>query len=161
MSALSIIIGKLAGILLPGGIFLATLGAWTLLLSLLNLPDLGPVALAVWGGMMLSVLLLILTLGTSTLAVASIFPKIPMQYAGCLWAVLLQVVVQGAINLGKYIGPLVSRVNDSFGLSGFELWLFTMVVSTLTTLLALLLAVLGVRRMRAKDLTFAASKKEN
>ncbi|MCW3098243.1 MAG: hypothetical protein JWL77_3861, partial [Chthonomonadaceae bacterium] len=92
MSALSIIMGKLAGILLPGGIFLATLGAWTLLLSLLNLPDLGPVVLAVWGGTMLSVLLLIMTLGTSTLAVASIFPKIPMQYAGCLWAVLLQVV---------------------------------------------------------------------
>lgn len=161
MSALSIVFGKIAGILIPGGLFLATLGVWTLLLSLLNLPSLGPITLEVWGGMMLSVLMLILTLGTTTLAVASIFPKIPMQYAGCLWAVMLQVIVQGGINLGRYMVPLISTINDRFGLSGSELWMLSIVSSMLLTLLAILLAVAGVRRMRAKDLTFAASKKEN
>jgi hypothetical protein len=161
MSALSIICGKIAGILASSGIFLATLGVWTLLLSLLNLPDLGPIALAVWGGVMLTVVVLILTLGTTTLAVASIFPKIPMQYAGCLWVVLLQVIVQGAIHLGKYIGYFIRTITETLGLSGLELWLLSMVAGTLLTLLAVLVAVLGVRRMRTKDLTFAASKKEN
>ena len=161
MSALSIVLGKLVGILAPGGVFLASLGVWTLLLSLLNLPSLGPVTLAVWGGMMLSVFMLLLTLGMLTMAIASIFRKIPMQYAGCLWAVLIQVVVQGVMHLGRYISSFIVMVNMSLGLGGLGLWVLLMVTAILLTLLAMLLAVGGVRRMRSKDLAFAASKREN
>ena len=161
MSALSIVWGKMAGMLIPGGIFLTTLGAWTLALSLLNLPSLGPVTLEVWGGMMLSAFMLVLTLGTVTMAIASLFPKIPMQYAGCLWAVLFQLIVQGAIHLGRYISTFVSLVNGALGLNGLGLWLLCMVTALLLTLLATVLAVGGVRRMRSKDLAFAGSKREN
>jgi hypothetical protein len=161
MSALSIVGGKVAGILLPSGIFLVCIAAWTLILSLLNLPSLGPVVLAVWGGVMLSAFMLTLTLGMVTMALASIFPKIPMQYAGCLWAVMFQLIVQGAIHLGRYIVSFVSLVNTSLGLSGLGLWLLCLIVAMLLTLLATLTAVFGVRRMRGKDLAFASSKREN
>ena len=161
MSALSIVFGKLAGILLPGSLFLAMLGVWTLLLSLINLPELGLLALAVWGGAMLSVVALNLVLGMSMLAVASIFPKIPMQYAGCLWAILLQVIVQGTVNLARFVRPLLMQLTAMIGLSSFETWLLGIVCALLVTLLATLIAGFGVARMRKKDLTFAASKKEN
>ncbi len=161
MSALSIVFGKLAGILLPGGLFLATVGVWTLFLSLLNLPDLGLTTLVVWGEIMFTTAVLILTIGVSTLALASIFPKIPMQYAGCLWAILLQVVVQGTVNLARFIVPLVSKIDATIGLSPIEVWLLGIILAILLMLLALFVAVRGVMRMRAKDLTFAASKKEN
>jgi len=161
MSALSIVFGKLAGILLPGSLFLSVLGVWTFLLSLINMPELGPIALAVWGGAMLSVVVLYLVLGMSTLAIASIFPKIPMQYAGCLWAILLQVIVQGSINLARFIRPLLIRLSEMIGLSAFETWMLGIVCALLVTLLATLISVFGVTRMRKKDLTFAASKKEN
>ena len=161
MSALAIVSGKMAGMLVPSGMFLAGLGAWTLGLSLLNLSELGPITLEVWGGMMLSALTLVLTLGTVAIAVASLFPKIPMQYAGCMWAVLFQVIVQGSIHLGRYIVRFVATANETFGLSGLELWLLCMVIAVLLSLAATLVAIWGVRRMRKKDLTFAASKREN
>ncbi len=161
MSNLGIVVGKLAGMLIPGGIFLLTIGVWTLILSLINLPELGPRTLGVWGGMMLSALALVLTLGMLTMAIASIFPKIPTQYAGCIWAVLFQVIVQGSIHLGRFAIGFISTLNQAIGLGGMGLWLLSLVIAVLLTTLATILSVYGVRRMRSKDLTFAGAKRES
>lgn len=161
MSATSIVMGKMAGMLMPGAIFLASLGVWTLILSLVNLPTLGLITLEIWGGMMLSAVMLIVTFGMLSLALASIFPKIPMQYAGCVWAALIQVLIQGTVHLGRYIGPFLVSLTETLGLSGITLWGAGIVLAALVTLVAGLVAVGGVRRMRSKDLTFAASKREN
>lgn len=161
MSALSIVMGKVAGILMPASLFMGTLGLWTLVLSVLNIPTLGPITLAVWLGMMATSFTLLITFGMLTLAVVSIFPKIPTQYASCIWIALFQVMLQSMIHLGRYVGWVVRLLNQDFGLNGPALWGIGLLCAAILTLISLLLAVFGVLRMRSKDLTFAASKRDN
>ncbi len=161
MSNLGIVVGKLVGMLIPAGVFVASLGTWTLVLTLVNLRELGPISLAIWAGMMLSALTLVLTLGMLTMALASLFPKIPTQYAGCMWAVLIQVIVQASIHLGRHLIGYVTAVNQMLGLGGLGLWLLSLVIAVLLTILTTSLSVFGIRRMRSKDLTFAGAKRES
>ncbi|HLV81440.1 MAG TPA: hypothetical protein VKT32_14230 [Chthonomonadaceae bacterium] len=162
MPARSIVLGKMAGVLLAAGPAFLTLGAWTLALSLFLLPALGAISLIAWAEMVLLALALAVTLGSVTLAIASLFPRTisPAIIAALGW-VLLQVVIQVGVRASGYLRTLARSGVMLAGSESGLYWMLGSVVCLTLTLLGFLVAVWGVRRMRKGDIAFAASKQEN
>lgn len=162
MRARAIVLGKLAGMLLAGSPALLTLAAWTLALSLVLLPVLGLISLIAWIEVVLMALTLAVTIGSVTLAIASLFPRaISPAILGLLGWILLQAFIQIGVQSFRFLRFLAwSGVTLAGGESAFY-WLLAVLVCLMLSLLGFLIAVWGVRRMRKGDLAFAASKQEN
>lgn len=162
MRSRSIVLGKLAGVLLASLPMMGTLILWTLMLSVLVLPSVGVISLMAWIEVTLTAVIISVTIGMILLAVASLFPRgITLVGGSVLGWIFIQVFFQGVIHASRALRYLITSGIVPAGLEGYGLWLAFLAVCLLLTALAMLFAIWGVRRMRKGDVAFAASKQEN
>ena len=157
MRPVSIVTGKIVGMMTGAGATVILLSVWTLFLSLVLTAISGKVSpLVTWAAVTGTAVLVALTLGLISLALASIFWKSarPAMF-GWLWAVGIQVMIQS--------GNLFRVVFASFqNMSAFDTNFWTLVVCAYVLIMALLfgLCIWGIKRMRKGDIAFL-SKRDN
>lgn len=161
----SILFGKVIGIFAGNGVSSGLLILATLLLSALFSPVLGPHGFVVWGAVVVTALAMAFTTGMLSLAVAALFPR-SISQGGC-GAFLSMILVQGPMQMLIQSGNFLRRRRGratAVGLAApifLRYWLISLTVMLLLSLLFLLLALWGLRRMRKGDIAFEASKQEN
>ena len=157
MSTRSIVLGKAAGLLGPSLGILAALSVWTLVLTLLFMPLVGPHALLGWFYAVFSALTLYLMINGITFTISAMFPKLSMSGSAWVWVLLFWF---GSGPLGA-VWVMVSIALGGFGLQGTSLWAAFIGVGWLLILLAYTLSVSSLHSMRRRDLSFASSKRGN
>lgn len=169
MRAHSIVLGKLVGLMIPLGITSAYVAIWSLVLTVVFLPTLGPPALFAWAAVALTGLLLMLGAATFSLAFGALFPR-HVRQAGCgvlLYLMIYQVPLQGMLPALRAARGARRRrrrptlLSGLFATAGSVIWIAFCAASVLLIVLFLGLAVWGVRRMRKGDIAFELSKRDN
>lgn len=158
LSESSIVLGKASGILLSVGLIQLFIAIWTLAMALLLTPFLGLSVLLGWLLIVGTAAAVYLAVGMTTLAVATFLLRWKV-HPGC-WVGLIfvfQMSLSAIVPLGNMVGDYVRTL----GLTGAQIWGALFVLCLLMIVVSYLVAVLGVRWLRTKDLTFVGAKTEN
>jgi len=161
MRSRSIIAGKMLGVLFSAAPTWLALVGWTGALTLMMLPSIGALGIVVWFEVSAMSVALAVGLGMCCLAVASLFPRaISSVGGGALGWLFSQVFVQCFFQFSRGMRrgavrqmPVISRE--------YGIWAILLTSWAVVTVVAALLAIWGVRRMRKGDIAFSASKQEN
>lgn len=157
MRPMSIVLGKIGGMMAGAGAAFSLMAAWTLFLATLLSVMSGRVSpLIAWAEIHAVALLGALTLGLMCLTFASIFWKAarPAMF-GWLWAIGIQVIIQST-NIFRFVFRSAREWMD------FDSTTCVLAVSAYLLFMSLLfgLCVWGIRRMRKGDIAFA-TKRDN
>ena len=93
----------------------------------------------------------------TTLAFASLFPRLALSNAGWLWGLVFQAGIAGIYFCCQYLFYLVNTLHISMRQLCFG-WI---VMNSMLTLLAYLVALQGLYRMRNRDLDLDAAKRSS
>jgi hypothetical protein len=157
MNSRSIVLGKLFGVLAPSLVVLAALSIWTLMLTILFLPMVGPLAALGWFYAVLTALTWYLMTNSFTFAISALFPRLAM--AGTRRVYLLILWLGSWPFGGLYF--LVSAAFAAAGLHAASLWLAFIIVGWGLISVAYLISISSIQTMRRRDLIFATSKRNN
>jgi hypothetical protein len=157
MSTRSIVLGKAAGLIGPSAAVLASISAWTLLLTLLFLPLVGPYALVGWFLAVSSAATYYLALNAVTYTISAMFPKLSMTGAAWVWILLLWF---GGIPMASIFGVAFVTFAAA-GLQGSSVWFAFIAVGWLLILLSYVISLSSIQSMRRRDLGFATTKRSN
>lgn len=151
--------GKAFGLLLVHGIALTGMLLWMLLLTLIFLPWVGVTyGLGVWGGVALSALMIHITLGLIALATASLFPgRLSAKVSGVMRVILIYVVIFGSQGLGW----LLRWISVSLGIGPLELWLLSLSLGAVISVVCIVISIWAIERLRHKDFFEASTKRSN
>jgi len=136
---------------------MAGIAAWTLMLSILFLPMVGPAALAAWAFSVVNALTFYLLINGVTFAISAMFPKLSMSGAAWIW--LLLIWFGSGPMIAAYV--LISIVLMNLGLRGFSFWLTFVAGGWGLIVLAFTIAESSIHSMRRRDLSFASSMRNN
>jgi hypothetical protein len=174
LKASSILLGKAIGMLTPAALIPGSIMVWTLLLSLSLVSLVGYLPLVVWGEVVLTGGLVWSALSMSLVAIASLVRNPRQVMVGCYFVVFVvpQVAIQLMIRTAwrgprrgarrrRRRGGLIAWLATLHMPDGFTLWLIFLALCMVLLIVATLLGIWGVRRMRRGDLAFAASRREN
>lgn len=157
MSTPSIVLGKSAGIMASSFAVLASMAAWSLILTLLFLPLLGPAALLGWLYVVLTSLTLYLMVNSITFTISAMFPKLSMSGSAWVWVLLFWF---GSFPLLSLFGMIAAALAAA-GLQGASLWIAFIGIGWVLIVLSYVISVSSVHAMRRRDLTFAMTKRGN
>ncbi len=157
MSTRSIVLGKALGILGPSICVLGSISAWTLLLTILFMPLVGPLALLGWFYAVLSALTFYLMVNSITFTISAMFPKLSMSGSAWVWMLLFWF---GSGPL-LWVYGMISLALVAAGLQGTSLWFAFIALGWVLIVLAYVISTSCIHSMRRRDLVFATSKRGN
>jgi len=157
MTTRSIVLGKAAGILGPSMAILASMAAWTLALTVLFLPMVGPLALLGWLYAVLTALTFYLMVNAITFAISAMFPKLSMSGSAWVW-VLIFWFGSGPL---AWMWGLMSLALVAMGLQASSIWFAFITIGWLLIFVAYAMSISSIQSLRRRDLGFATSKRNN
>jgi hypothetical protein len=158
LSSIGIVFGKIAGILSPLGLVSMALAIWSLFLTALFAPVLGDGnPFLVWFKVIATAVATTAATGAISIGLAALFPR-TINQAGCgflLFMVLFQAPVQFMIHFNGAAGA-----TSPIAFDGNAIWLLYLGICALTGLLGTTVAIWAVGRMRRRDISFDAARRE-